>query len=940
MKIDTWRLIEEIFQSALQRPQSERKQYIQEACGDDKELLSEIESLLASDCDAESVLRSLVADDIKEMTKAPDSSEIGLQLGPYLLVRELDSGGMGVVYLAVRSDDQYFQIVAIKMIRKGFDAPERVQRFRIERQILATLNHPNIGAILDGGETKDGRPFIVMEYVEGQPITLASESRSLSIHQRIELFRSVCSAVHYAHQKLIIHRDIKPSNVMVTPEGIVKLIDFGISKALAQQLVLDEISKTESGFRLMTPDYASPEQIQGKQLTTATDIYSLGVLLFELLTGSRPYTLRELSPAEAERAVLEQSSRKPSSVPDLPNRTKKEISGDLDRIVLMAMEHDPSRRYLSVQHLNEDLLCYLQGKPIAARKTSLLYQLKKLVQRHKAALWTTFAISVVLGSALLVYSRQSRIADRRVRHVRALADSAISDMTDKLQSSSASTETQAALFHSALRYLDELRRSTSEDPRLLYELSKAYLRVGDLEGSPLVANLGNSGTAVTSYQEASKTALEAHARMPNDETTEVVIEAYQRLGDIESFLGNFQQANDDYQQGLSWAHNFLLQKPDDPNRKRLLAMNYAGLGDVNLHTLTPDQALGEYVAAFQVLGDRPNGVENHDKMLIELYLGKGSTLNELGKQTEALANNRKAIAVAESLVQKFPSSVQVRRKLLIAYEDSVFPLSGRETINTGDSAQAQVYARRGLAIAQMLVGTDDKNALALYDLAFAYTEMGDAFRLTDPGAASTWYRRAITLTKNLAPRYGSGARHWIAIRNEALAGVLPQDEARERLRLLLEANQIRQELAETSPHGRLHLMRSYCKLSDAEVTAKNFAKARQYANAALPLLNDFEVTSPSLLVLREIGFCYESEGQMQHIMAMDQDLPSADRVLAEAESQNWYRKSADVWATWNRRGAATPESERERLKVELILKMREASSQRVMATDKRINQDK
>src|ERR1700722_17664028 len=403
MKSDRWSLIEEIFQGALERPSDARMQYAEQACGDDKQLLGEVQSLLESDRDAETVLHAAIAEDLRAMTKASSLSEIGLRVGPYLLVRELDGGGMGVVYLAVRSDDHYFQIVAIKMIRKGLDSPDLVQRFRRERQILATLNHPNIGAILDGGETEDGRPFIVMEYVEGQPITLASEGRGLSIRQRIELFRSLCSAVHYAHQKLIIHRDIKPSNVMVTPEGVVKLIDFGTSKPLEPQLVLKDDTPTLSGFRMMTPDYASPEQLQGEQLTTATDVYSLGVLLFELLTGSRPYTLRGLSPAAAERVLLNLRSRKPSSAADLSRRRRKELSGDLDRIVTTAMNHDPAQRYRSVQHLEEDLHRYLQGKPIAARNASLVYTLRKMVQRNKTVMLAAFAMIVLLSVSFLIY---------------------------------------------------------------------------------------------------------------------------------------------------------------------------------------------------------------------------------------------------------------------------------------------------------------------------------------------------------------------------------------------------------------------------------------------------------------------------------------------------------------------------------------------------------
>ena len=921
MKSDRWNLIEEIFQGALERPSAERKQYVETACENDKELLAEIESLLESDNDAERVLRSLIAGDLKEAAQASNLSETGLQLGPYHLVRELDSGGMGVVYLAVRSDDHYFQVVAIKMIRKGQDSPEVVHRFRMERQILASLNHPGIGTILDGGETKDGRPFIVMEYVEGQPITLASKSRGLSIRQRIELFRSVCSAVHYAHQKLVIHRDIKPSNVMVTPDGMVKLIDFGISKPLTAELVLSDRSPTTTRLRRMTPDYASPEQIQGKQLTTATDIYSLGVLLFELLTGSRPYTLSNLSPVVADQVVAEQSGKKPSSAPGISSAARKELSGDLDRIVLKAMDLDPSKRYLSVQHFDEDLLRYLAGKPISARKTTPTYVFSKFVQRHRVAVLTACAIAIALSCLVLFYLKQSRAVDRRVKEVRTLADSAISDMTDKLQHSSASTETQVALFQSALSYLGELRKTSGNDPRLLLELSKAYVRVGDLEGSPLVANLGNSETAVTSYREASRMALEAHAGMPGDESTQAVIETYQRLGGIELFLGNLHESDDNYQQALTWARNFWQQKPDEPMRKRLLATSYAGIGDVSLSGLNPDKALENYSMAFQVFGNGPSGVEDHDRMLIGFYLGKASALNELGKQSEALKNNRNGVALAETLVQRFPASPLARRALFLTYEDLILPLAGRDALNVSDSSQAQVYARKALAIAQMLVGVDSKNAQAQFDLALAYTSMGDAFRQSNPVIASIWYRKSIALTKQLFPHYGSGALHWLAIRDEALAEVLvKKKDAAERLRLLQEANLGRRELAETSPHGLLHLMRSYCKLSDSELAVKDLTKAQQYANAALPFLDKFNVTSPSLLVLRDLGFCYESEGAVLHYIAMNPKLPSAEGLTAEAESRRWYSKSAEVWSMWNKREAATPESEHERHKVENLLK--------------------
>src|SRR6516225_10623145 len=400
MKAERWKRIEEIFQSALELPSSQRGEYVAQVCREDLELRMEIESLLAND-NATTALDSIVEGDLRVMVQDVDVSEIGMRVGPYRLVRELDSGGMGVVYLGVRSDDQYFQIVALKMIRKGLESPALVQRFRAERQILATLTHPNIGIILDGGDTEDGRPFIVMEYVEGQPIILASESRTLPVRQRIELFRSLCSAVHYAHQKLVIHRDIKPSNVLVTSEGVVKLIDFGISKPLAPELIPGEFVPTEGGQRLFTPDYASPEQLLGQTLTTSTDIYSLGVLLFELLTGSRPYTLRDLSPGVAERIVCEHENRKPSSVREISKRTRKDLAGDLDTIVLKAMDKDPSRRYPSANDLNEDLIRFLEGKPILAKRATPIYRLCKFVARHRTASLMAGVAFIVLASSIL-----------------------------------------------------------------------------------------------------------------------------------------------------------------------------------------------------------------------------------------------------------------------------------------------------------------------------------------------------------------------------------------------------------------------------------------------------------------------------------------------------------------------------------------------------------
>lgn len=924
-KIDRWSLVQDIFQSALERPPMEREPYLASVCGEDEALRDEVASLLANDGGSTGTLQSLVAADVKRWVEAEGPSDAGLRVGPYRLVRELDGGGMGVVYLAVRSDAHYFQIVAVKMLRRGTDSPELIQRFRTERQILATLTHPHIGAILDGGDTEDGRPFIVMEYVEGQPITQASGNARWSIRQRVESFCAVCSAVHYAHLKSVIHRDIKPSNVLVTPQGVVKLIDFGISKPLDPGLVPGDHPPTQTCQRLMTPDYASPEQILGRTLSTSTDIYSLGVLLFELLTGSRPYTLHELSPAAVERVVCHQEPRKPSSVPNLLPQTRKQLKGDLDRIVLMAMDPEPARRYASARRLEEDLRRFLQGSPVLARKPTPIYRLGKFVNRHRTASWMTCVTMAVLAGSILLYVWQSRLADSRVSQSAALADAVISDMAEKLQQSSASVEVQASLFRSALQHLDQLRLTFGNDPRLLLQLSRAYVRVGDLEGSPAVANLGKLDTTASSYQDALRTAIEAHKRLLDEASSGAIIEACERLGGLEFYRGNVQQALYYYNQGLSWARATWSGDSDSLVRRAALAATYTGLGKLQLDEFETNKALNNFRAALHVFGGETHGTVEHDARIVRLYRNLGRALAESGPESAAVAAQSKSVAIAESIAKTSPTAEQAQRSLFVAYHLIEGPLGGAQVLNIGDIDKAQLYARKALDLAQQLNARDSQNAQGRADLGYAYEGMGDAFRITQPALASSYYRDAIAIARKvvLDSRESHWERYELAAREELLADVLgAKQQLPERLKVLAEANGIWQKLggsAGSQPKDRLPLMRTYCKMCEAELALNDLPKARQYAELALPFFNEFKVTSPSLTVLRDVGFCFETLGNVQWRIARDRASPAANRRAATAEARQWYLKSADAWTEWSRRDVVTPDSERERRKVEHLL---------------------
>jgi len=310
MQPERWLQIEEIFQSVLDCAPENRAAFLDSACGGDADLRGEIESLLTSHEESGFTVPAAFEDAIKVLEQHTGQLKEGRRIGPYRVVREIGRGGMGSVYLAARADDAYQKLVAVKIIRRGLDTDDIIRRFRSERQIQATLDHPNITRLLDAGTTDDGLPYFVMEYIEGEPIDQYCDVRKLNVTDRLKLFQSVCAAVRYAHQNLVIHRDIKPGNVLVTKEGVPRLLDFGIAKLLAPEASLGDATLTS--LRLLTPEYASPEQVRGEVITTASDVYSLGILLYRLLTGHLPYRVALSSTTDLERAICDQEPERPS----------------------------------------------------------------------------------------------------------------------------------------------------------------------------------------------------------------------------------------------------------------------------------------------------------------------------------------------------------------------------------------------------------------------------------------------------------------------------------------------------------------------------------------------------------------------------------------------------------------------------------------------------
>ncbi len=482
--MDYWEKLEAILLAALERDEQDRPTFLDEACAGDAALRREIEDMLGAHEQSQALaIESRLLTDHPPLP-APETL-LGRLIGPYRLERVLGEGGMGMVYFARREDAHFTQEVAIKLLRPGLQHPEMISRFRTERQVLARLTHPNIASLLDGGMSDDGRPYLVMPYIEGTPITTFCDENALGIADRLALFRTVCAAVQHAHRNLVVHRDLKPSNILVTADGVVKLLDFGIAKLLDPEQLGVSVAVTRSEIRLMTPDYAAPEQVRGDDITTATDVYALGVLLYELLTGHSPYRIERRVRQEIERAICEEEPTRPSAVITEPRtiqaadgarlnlgpeaisrsrrtsvaRLRSALQQDLDNIVMMALRKEPDRRYASAEQFSADIERYLGGRPVIARKDTLGYRMRRFASRNRASLSVgAGALLLLLGLSTVTTFQAIRLA-RQSTDLAAERDRARDEATKARQTA----DFVLAIFDTADPSRNEGRQSTPRD---------------------------------------------------------------------------------------------------------------------------------------------------------------------------------------------------------------------------------------------------------------------------------------------------------------------------------------------------------------------------------------------------------------------------------------------------------------------------------------------
>jgi serine/threonine protein kinase len=566
----TWKTIKETFSTALDLPLPERATFLSNSS---EEIRREVERLLSTYKEAQTFISTpiLVEKGLRE--KALEENLVGKQIDQYLILQKLGEGGMGTVFLAEHCGQGFSQRVALKLIKRGMDTNAVLGRFLLERQILAGLEHPNIARLYGGGSTTDGLPYFVMEHVEGESIRDFCHNQRFEINEQLILFTKICEAISYAHQQLIIHRDIKPSNIIVTAAGEPKLLDFGIAKLLLPDT--RDAERTATKFHVMTPDYASPEQLSGKKTTTATDVYSLGVVLYELLTGRRPFDFKGKSLTEISDALRTQRPLRPSDcqldtqggadvitatvakASDTSSGSKRRsqtsargLKGDLDNIVLQAIRREPERRYQSVVEFNEDIKRYLAGLPVNATADTVGYRAGKFIQRHRVGVTATVCFMFLLLIATAITGQQYFVAraerakaEQRLNELRGMAKSLLTETNAALKKLPEGLEIRKSIVEKSITVLDNLAGEETNDPNFLNELADAYDELAKIRHWQLHQvrmALSDVQKAVKLRQRAIALAPTAANRRKLSETFPNMAEVYGALSDREGMLRTWQ----------------------------------------------------------------------------------------------------------------------------------------------------------------------------------------------------------------------------------------------------------------------------------------------------------------------------------------------------------------------------------------------------------------
>jgi len=718
---------------------AERARVVREACGGSVALEREVESLLAysgqtgtlDDCLHETVSGLL-------LSAGPPS-----HIGPYRVERVLGSGGMGTVYLGVRDDDEVPPRVALKVLHAG-SSESFLERFRRERRILAGLIHPYIARLLDAGKLDDGRPYFVMEYVDGQTI-----DQYVAVHQPpvLELFLKICSAVQFAHQNMVIHRDLKPGNILVTESGDPRLLDFGIAKLLAGEDA--EWEKTQPRERMLTPLSASPEQAAGETVTMASDVYSLGVLLYRLLTGVSPYAGAKDFHIDPVRAIREYEPPPASHAPNLTRRIRALLAGDIDNVLRKALEKDPKRRYATAHEFAADIERHLKGLPVEARPASFSYRAAKFIRRNRVAVTaaTLFALALaggVLGISLYAYRahvEQTR-AQRELAGLRKLMQSFLFEFDDAIKNVPGSSAAQELVVRRAVEYVDKLASEAGDDTVLLDDLAGAYNHIAAIIGAY------REPRGASSPRKALETGLKVlairrrlFALQPESEKARLNLEdCLWLIGGEYSAAGEFVRAGEIYQEHLRMCLEALKRRDSVEERYRLgtsYTSNGANQRELGHYDMAlSDQRLGLGIREALLRADPASARARRVVGISHEFLGY--TLSSQKNYTAAAEEHRKALALFDPIMRDNPSYAGIRRLTAVARENLC------ESLALGGAAkEAIAHCDAAVSLYRQLAAADPHDVQASEDVASGESTMSVALDLShSPQAAIEHQQKA------------------------------------------------------------------------------------------------------------------------------------------------------------------------------------------------------
>ncbi len=913
MTPDRWQQIKQVLAAALELTPEERATYLESSYAVDPSLREDLEPLLSSGQHLRDEF--LGEDDRAAAARILETAEVcwaGRRVGPYEVGEQIGAGGMGEVYRAFRADEQYRKEVALKFVRAGQFCRSVFARFKNERQILAGLDHPNLAKLLDGGATGEGIPYLVMELIEGQPLLDYCARRELSIRHRLQLFLQVCSGVHYAHQHLVIHRDIKPQNILVTTDGIPKLLDFGIAKIVAPDSGDSNSDMTLTGFRPLTPRYASPEQIKGESMTTATDVYSLGVVLYELLTGLSPYDWLNDSSQELSRIICEKEITKPSLsivrtqrpfrssafLEVHPEKLRKQLAGDLDNIVLMALRKEPLRRYASVNDLREDIRRHLERLPVIARSDNVWYRAGKFVARHKAEVAASAAVAIILMAGIVITVREARIARQRFNDVRALANSLIFDVHDSVRDLPGSTPARKIIVERALQYLNVLAHDSSGDMGLQRELATAYERVGSVQGDYLENNLGDFEGTLASYSKALELRKQIGAKSNDWNDRLALAQGYRLVAHQLWANGDPRTARNPINDAIAICEAVDKQQPGKLKVIRELSFDYEVSGRIGYP--------GDNKAKERVIEDYRHALAVDEIALrmqpddIPTLHGYSTDLSNVGHSLEgsdplrALNSYEKALEIDRRLAQ-LSKDVRYLRSVAIGYGDiaSVYD-------DIGDYPHSAENNLKDLAIYLDLTSADPRNVLLQQGLAIVYTNTANSFSRTGQVAKAIDYSNRGLLI--MRPLVSSGPKN--SFRQYIFAAMLVAHGT-----ILTAANQPEAAMAEIE-HGRsiyellfkagnmneVNSAAAGVKLGEAAASARHYKAAAEFFHQALAIVEPLIPRLPADLdALYAAADAYSGLGDVEAKVARQ---PGSDRELRRAhwtEARSWYVQSQNVW---------------------------------------------